>query len=130
MSGRIQGSFQDEKYVSFLKYLCHGDNHLYSITYTSTLKKGKSLNDFQKWLKSSWEIQQAWGAESVYFWSERNGKDRLLFCQYMVKDIRRWNRSAIRSEYDIPVTELAGITEMNRITIRRVFSFGGINPNN
>ena len=103
---------------------------MYSITYTSTLKKGKSLNDFQKWLKSSWEFQQTWGAESVYFWSERNGKDRLLFCQYMVKDIRRWNQSAIRCESAIPVMELARITETNRITIRRVFSFGRMNPNN
>jgi len=75
-------------------------------------------------------MQQGWGAESVYFWSEKNGKDRLVFCQYMVNDIRRWNQSAIRSESDIPVMHLAGILETNRITIRRVYSFGNMNPNN
>jgi len=103
---------------------------LYSVTYTSTLKKGKNLSDFQKWLKSFWQIQQAWGAESVYFWSERDGKNRQVFCQYMVHDIRRWNESAIRSESSVHFRSLAGITETNRITIRRIFSFGRMNPNN
>ncbi len=103
---------------------------MYSITYRSTLKKGKNLNDFQKWLKSFWEIQRTWGAESVYFWSEKDGRDRLVLCQYVVHDIHRWNERAIQSESSAHVRSLASITETNRITIRRIFSFGRMNPNN
>jgi hypothetical protein len=104
--------------------------HLYCVTYKSTLKHGKNLNDFRKWLKSFWEIQQTWGAESVYYWSEKQGEDHLVFCQYMVIDVRRWNRRAIQQGSSILVRELEGIVETNRITVHRIFAFDKTNPNN
>ena len=104
--------------------------NLYCVTYKSTLKNGKSLYDFRRWLKSIWAIQQTWGAESVYYWSEKNGDDQLVFCQYMVSDVRRWNRRAIRNGNSCLVRELEGIVDTNRITIHRIFSFGKTNQNN
>jgi hypothetical protein len=103
---------------------------LYSVTYKSTLRQGKVLSDFRKWLKASWRIQRGWGAESVYYWSEQDGDNHIVFCQYMVSDVRRWNRRAILHADSILVRELEGIVEMNRITVRRIFSFGKTERNN
>jgi hypothetical protein len=103
---------------------------MYCVTYKSTLKHGKNLSDFRRWLKSIWTIQQTWGAESVYYWSEKQGTEQLVFCQYMVSDVRRWNRRAIRDGNSFPIRELEGIVETNRITIRRIFAFGKTDQNN
>jgi hypothetical protein len=96
------------------------DIGVYTITYKNRLKKGKNIDDFQKWQKSFWSVQQGWGAESVHIWCEHEGDEALVFCRYRVHDIRLWNQNAMKREAEVLVEELDGIVETNRITIDRI----------
>jgi len=93
---------------------------LYSITYKNKLKHGKSLKDFKIWLKSFWTIQQTWGAQTVHFWSGEEGEDDIVFCEYLVQDIRRWNRQAMRFAASSFIRDLGQIAETNRITVSKI----------
>jgi hypothetical protein len=97
---------------------------MYCVTYRNVLRDGMRLSDFRKWVRTFWEVQQAWGAQTVTFWTEKEGPRRLLFCQYLVDDVGRWNRRAIRASSTDVVRELERIVETNRITVQRVFTFG------
>lgn len=98
------------------------DFHLYSITYKNALKKGKNVEDFHEWLKTFWRIQKSWGAESVHFWPEQEGDQVLVFCRYLVHDIRLWNRNALKHEASELVKGLERIAETSRITVDNIIS--------
>lgn len=93
---------------------------MYSVTYKNKLKQGKDLGDFKKWLKSFWIIQQTWGAETVHYWFEEDGEDDIFFCEYLVQDIKRWNRLAIQFAASSFIHDLEQIVDINRITVSRI----------
>ena len=103
-------------------------NLLYSITYKNALKHGKSVDDFQKWLKTFWSVQKRWGAESVHYWIECEGEQAIVYCRYMVHDVRRWNQNALTHEASALLEELDGIVETSRITIDKIIGTGTSNP--
>jgi hypothetical protein len=101
---------------------------LFRVTYKNVLRQGKGLDDFQKWLNAVWKIQHSWGADSVFFWTEREGDLSLVICEYTVQDIDRWNRLAMSDEASHLSHPLEEIAETRKITIRPVYTADGI-PN-
>jgi hypothetical protein len=98
---------------------------LFRVTYNNVLRNGKDLDDFQTWLNAVWKIQHSWGADSVFFWSEREGDLSLVICEYTVKDIDRWNRLAMSEEALHLSRPLKEIAETRKITIRPVYTADG-----
>jgi hypothetical protein len=93
---------------------------MYSVTYKIKLKAGKNLSDFKNWLNTHWLQISQWGAQTVRAWILREGDDEFVFCEYMVLDIRRWNRSAVQSHRSLPIRELESFAEPIRITILKL----------
>jgi hypothetical protein len=113
----LQSLHFGKTYFNIEMVVTERNSGLYTITYQNRLKKGRNIDDFQKWLKSFWPVQKAWGAESVHVWCEREGDESLVYCRYRVHDIRLWNLNAMKREAEVLVRELGGIVETNRITI-------------
>ena len=84
------------------------------------LKQGKTLKDFRKWLKVFWDIQKTWGAKTVYFWSEEEEKSDVIFCEYLVQDIRQWNEKAMLYAASSFIRDLEQIVDTQRITVSRI----------
>jgi hypothetical protein len=78
------------------------------------------MRDFQKWLKTSWNMQKSWGAEAVHVWSEEEGDHDFVFCEYRIHDIRQWNRQAMLHAGSEAIHELDQIVETSRITVSRI----------
>jgi hypothetical protein len=93
---------------------------VYSVIYKNPLKHGKDLTDFGIWLSRFWAVQKTWGAETVRFWSGEEDEDGVVFCEYRVKDIRRWNRQAIRYAASPFIRDLETIVEPRRLTVSRI----------
>jgi hypothetical protein len=99
---------------------------LFRVTYKNVLHRGKGLADFQEWLNAVWKIQHSWGADSVFFWSEKEGDLSLVICEYTVRDIDRWNRLAMSDEASHLSRPLEAIAETRKITVRPVYTTNGI----
>lgn len=95
---------------------------MFRVTYRNVLRSGKGLADFQQWLNAVWKIQHSWGADSVFFWSEKEGDCSLVICEYMVRDIDRWNRQAMSDEAFSLSEPLEAIAETCKITVRPVYT--------
>jgi hypothetical protein len=99
---------------------------LFRVTYKNVLRRGKGLADFQQWLNAVWKIQHSWGADSVCFWSEKEGNLSLVICEYTVRDIDRWNRLAMSEEASHLSHPLQAIAETRKITVRPVYTTSDI----
>lgn len=95
---------------------------MFRVTYRNVLRRGKGLADFQQWLNAVWKIQHSWGADSVFFWSEKEGDCSLVICEYTVRDIDRWNRQAMSDEAFALSAPLDAIAETRKITVRPVYT--------
>ena len=91
---------------------------MYSVTYKNILKSDKTLTDFQKWIESSWSIQQKWSAVSYQIWNGRQTGREVLFCRYLVSNIDRWNRGALSTEANRVMKSLGKVVDIDRISIQ------------
>jgi hypothetical protein len=94
--------------------------NMYSVTYKNILKTGKSLEDFERCLKACWAVQRTWGARTMHFWAEEEGDTHIVFCEYLVQDVRLWNRQAMEWAASACIRSLAETVETRRITVSRI----------
>ena len=90
---------------------------MYSVTYQHHLKPGKTLQDFNNWLKRYWSIQQSWGAVQFKVHTAQVPKDTVT-CVYSVENVKNWIRHAIRDHQAEWLRELEEISELASITIK------------
>ena len=90
---------------------------MYAVTYKNILRPDKKKADYEAWQKSVWAVQKRWGATSFKIWPENENDSRVLFCRYLVKDLNRWNKSAMSPEAEPLVRSLSDVVEINRIAL-------------
>ena len=90
---------------------------MYSVTYKNILKPHKQKDDYEAWQKRYWAIHKRWGATSFQIWPENRNDNRIVFCRYLVKDLNRWNDSAMSPEAEPLVRSLGDVVEINRISM-------------
>lgn len=89
---------------------------MYTITYKNTMRDGKKMQDFLKWLKGAWPVQKTWGADTVEYWQDENSK--LVICRYAVSDIALWMRMA-QSPQGVHISErLNEIIDMDVMSLK------------
>jgi hypothetical protein len=88
-----------------------------SVTYKNVLKPDKNKADYEAWQKKVWAVHKRWGATSFKIWPEQGKHNRILFCRYLVKDLNRWNDSAMSPEAEPLVRSLSEVVDIHQISM-------------
>jgi hypothetical protein len=91
---------------------------MYKITYKNILKRDKTRIDFEKWIERHWPIHQKWGAKAVRIWSQQEKGIRILYCQYTVNNLKKWNEGALGPDAEITIQHLGKIVDLNQIAMK------------
>ena len=90
---------------------------MYSVCYQHDLKPGKTLQDFRKWLKQYWHMQQSWGATQVKLHEDYKDNHSIIYCEYFVSNIKNWTTHAIGANTEKWLRDLEDIVDLRSITI-------------
>ncbi|MFC1568739.1 hypothetical protein ACFL4L_00760 [bacterium] len=90
---------------------------MYSVCYQHNLKPGKTLQDFRKWLKQYWQMQQSWGATQVKLHEHHKDNHAVIHCEYYVNNIKNWTMHAIGTNTEKWLQDLEAISDIQSITI-------------
>lgn len=90
---------------------------MFSITYQHHLKPGKTLQDFNNWMKRYWSVQQSWGAVQFKLHNTKDSHNTVT-CEYSVENVKKWICHAIGDHRAKWLKELEEISELRSITIR------------
>ena len=91
---------------------------MYHITYKNTLRSEKNRNDFMRWLKVHWPLQQSWGATSVKLWNSDEGDKKIVFCRYTVENINMWNQMATGPDAETLVQALDEVVDISQMGVK------------
>jgi len=90
---------------------------MFQITYKSFLKENKNLSDYKAWLREAWPVYQEWGAVSFEIWTDPARNENIVYCKYIIRDLRRWNRMAMKNNTAPLVHALNDVIDGQRIGI-------------
>ncbi len=98
---------------------------MYYVTYKNVLRPDKKREDFMRWLRIYWPVQQQWGARSSELWNGIDEDAKVLFCRYAVESIKRWNQEAVSPKAEKLIRELSDIIDIDQMSIKITVSFSG-----
>ena len=90
---------------------------MFSIIYKNTLKAGKSIEDFKKWLKQNWPVHQKLGAlEMEVYQSLYYGEAGIFFVKYKLKSLDKYLEGLTTAEGEKMLKSLSEILETTQTT--------------
>jgi hypothetical protein len=90
---------------------------MYYIIYKDRLKQGKTIKDFENWLRDYMPIQNDWGAIDFDIYKPLYGSADVFYVKYTVESLDKWNSGLASPMGARLITAISEIIEIPKVEV-------------